>query len=92
MQDREDAMAFVTITLRVDQSEYDEIAARAERDKVSLSDYVRVRLGLRGEGPQEDGASGASSGTENDEMRAQLADHDRRLVALETDRAAVTAA
>ena len=87
MQDREAAMAFVTITLRVDQSEYDEIAARAERDKVSLSDYVRVRLGLRGEGPQEDGASD----TENDEMRAQLADHDRRLVALETDRAAVTA-
>ena len=44
-------MTTTTITFRVDAAEHAEIAARAERDKISLSDYVRVRLGLRGDGP-----------------------------------------
>jgi hypothetical protein len=73
-----------TITLRVDAAEHAELAARAERDKVSLSDYVRVRLGLRGEGPQ-DGEALAVSATDEADTHARLADHDRRLDALEAD-------
>jgi hypothetical protein len=80
-------MTTKTITLRVDAAEHAELAARAERDKVSLSDYIRVRLGLRGEGPQ-DGEGLAVAATDEREMRALLADHDRRLDALEADRAA----
>ena len=83
-------MTTETITFRVDAAERAEIAARAEREKISLSDYIRVRLGLRGEGPQNgDGAT--ITAAEDGGMRAQLADHDRRLVALEADRAAVAA-
>jgi hypothetical protein len=70
------------ITLRVDAAEHAELAARAERDKVSLSDYIRVRLGLRAEEPQNsDGI--AVVATDEREMRAMLADHERRLDALE---------
>lgn len=76
-----------TITLRVDAAEYAELAARAERDKVSLSDYIRVRLGLRGEGPQGDEGH-AVAATDEGQTRAVLADHERRLDALEADRAA----
>jgi hypothetical protein len=83
-------MTTMTITLRVDAAEHAEIAARAARDKISLSDYVRVRLGLRGDGPQN-GDGDAATGVDDGSMRAQLADHDRRLAALETDRAAVVA-
>jgi hypothetical protein len=80
-------MTTKTITLRVDAAEHAELAARAERDKVSLSDYIRVRLGLRGEGPQ-DGEGLAVAATDEREMRALLADHERRLDALEADRSA----
>jgi len=83
-------MTTMTITFRVDVAEHGEIAARAARDKISLSDYVRVRLGLRGEGPPN-GDGGETNGTDDVGIRAQLADHDRRLSALETDRVAVTA-
>ena len=38
-------MTTATITFRVYAADRDELAARAERDKVSLSDYIRVRLG-----------------------------------------------
>jgi mobilization protein NikA len=76
-----------TITFRVDAAEHDEIAARAERDKVSLSDYVRVRLGLRGEGQQNGRDSETPTGTDHGAMQAQLDEHDRRLDALEADRA-----
>jgi len=76
-----------TITLRVDAAEHAELAARAERDKVSLSDYIRVRLGLRGEGPQGDGGH-AVAATDEGQMRALLADHESRLEALEANRAA----
>lgn len=71
-----------TIILRVDAAEYSELAGRAERDKVSLSDYIRVRLGLRGEGPQ-DGEPLAVAQTDERDMRALLDDHERRLDALE---------
>jgi hypothetical protein len=82
-------MTTETITFRVDATERAEIAARAERDKVSLSDYIRVRLGLRGEGPQseEDAIVVATAEAEADaDVRAQLADHGRRLDALEAER------
>jgi hypothetical protein len=70
------------ITLRVDAAEHAELAARAERDKVSLSDYIRVRLGLRAEEPQN--GDGIAIVTTNErETRAMLADHERRLDALE---------
>jgi hypothetical protein len=81
-------MTTTTIAFRVDAAERDELAARAERDKVSLSDYIRVRLGLRGEGPQ----NGDGGVTSDETTAARLADHDRRLDALEADRAAVAAA
>ena len=80
-------MTTETITFRVDAAERAELAARAERDKISLSDYIRVRLGLRGEGPQNgDGAVVAA--TDDADLRAQLADHGRRLDALEAERSA----
>ena len=40
-------MASTTITFRVDDAEHAELVVRAEREKISLSDYIRVRLGLR---------------------------------------------
>jgi hypothetical protein len=81
-------MTSTTISFRVDEAERREIAARAERDKMSLSDYIRVRLGLRAEGPVN-GDDDALSGEPQGEVRAQLADHERRLDALEAGRAAV---
>jgi hypothetical protein len=84
-------MTTATITFRVDAAERDELAARAERDKVSLSDYIRVRLGLRGEGPHN-GDRGEPTGTDDQTIQAQLRDHDQRLRALEADRARVAAA
>ena len=80
-------MTTETITFRVDASERAEIAARAERDKISLSDYIRVRLGLRGEGPQN-GEAVIVTATDDADLRAQLADHGRRLDALEAERVA----
>jgi hypothetical protein len=78
-------MTTETITLRVDATEHAELAARAERDKVSLSDYIRVRLGLRGQGTN-DGESLAVAPADEREMRALLADHDHRLDVLEAGR------
>ncbi len=77
-------MTTQTIILRVDAAEHRELAGRAERDGVSLSDYIRVRLGLRGEGPQTDGVEGGAAGDAAIEL--VLADHGRRLDALEADR------
>jgi hypothetical protein len=81
-------MTSTAISFRVDAVELREIAARAERDKVSISDYIRVRLGLRAEG-SVDGDDGALNG---DLQVAQLADHARRLLALEAERGAVSPA
>jgi hypothetical protein len=73
-------MGSTTITFTVDEKERDELVVRAEREKISLSDYIRVRLGLRGQGQSDDEAQ---SDPQYDAVRAQLADHDRRLRALE---------
>ena len=76
-------MGRTTITFRVDDAERDELVVRAEREKVSLSDYIRVRLGLRGQGSQGDDDD--QIGPEYEALREQLVDHDRRLQALEDD-------
>jgi hypothetical protein len=47
-------MASSAITFRVDDSERRELVTRAERDKVSLSDYIRVRLGLHAQRSESD--------------------------------------
>ena len=70
-----------TITLRVDEAERDELVARAERERISLSDYIRVRLGLHGHGSQSDDEVQIDPGYEA--LREQLVEHDRRLQALE---------
>ena len=74
-------MASSTITFHVEDAERVELVVRAEREKISLSDYIRVRLGLRGQGSQDD----ATIGTDPDYgvLRDQLIDHERRLLALE---------
>jgi hypothetical protein len=71
-----------TIILRVDEAERNELLVRAEREKISLSDYIRVRLGLRGQGSADDAEIQEDAGYEA--LRAQLVDHDRRLQALES--------
>jgi hypothetical protein len=72
-------MGKTTIILRVDDTERNELVARAEREKISLSDYIRVRLGLRGQGGEDE----VEIDPQYEELRAQLVDHDRRLHALE---------
>jgi len=47
----------VVIPLQVDELEHRELAARAERERISVSDYIRVRLGMRGLGPDADDAA-----------------------------------
>ncbi len=76
-------MGSTTITIRVDDAERDELVARAQREKISLSDYIRVRLGLRGHGSQRDDE--VQIDPENEALRKQLLEHDRRLHALEDD-------
>jgi mobilization protein NikA len=78
-------MGSTTITFRVDDAERDELVVRAEREKVSLSDYIRVRLGLRGQGSQSDAE--VETDPQYDALREQLIDHDRRLHALEDEAA-----
>jgi hypothetical protein len=79
-------MGSATITFRVQESERVELVARAARDKVNLSDYIRVRLGLRALGRQSDDDVQIEPGHEH-ALHAQLADHEARLLALETRRA-----
>jgi hypothetical protein len=78
-------MASTTITFRVDDAEHAELVVRAEREKISLSDYIRVRLGLRGQGSQGD--ADVQAAPRNEALREQLVDHERRLQALEDDSA-----
>ena len=73
------------ITFHVNDSERRELVTRAERDKVSLSDYIRVRLGLRARGSESD--DDVQNDGQNEALREQLADHERRLHALEDDHA-----
>jgi hypothetical protein len=75
-------MAETTITFRVDEAERVELATRAEREKVSISDYIRVRLGLRAQGSQTD-EDDVEMTSDDQTLREQLADHARRLDALE---------
>jgi hypothetical protein len=75
-------MASMTIVIRVDEAEHDELVARAAREKVNVSDYIRVRLGLRGQGSQTD--SDIEIDPQHEQaLQDQLADHERRLQALE---------
>ena len=75
-------MAVSTINFRVDDSERDELVARAAREKVNLSDYIRVRLGLRGHGL--DGGEDVQIDPQHDvALQEQIADHELRLRALE---------
>jgi hypothetical protein len=67
-----------TITFNVDAAERDEFVARAAREKVNLSDYIRVRLGLRGQGSQGDADIQIDSA-----LQDRIADHERRLQTLE---------
>jgi hypothetical protein len=76
--DKEAVMAGAFITIHVEEAERIEIAGRAAREKLSLSDYIRERLGLRAQGAQDE----AEVATEQ-LLRAQLADHELRLQALE---------
>jgi len=78
-------MASSSITFRVDDSERRELVTRAERDKVSLSDYIRVRLGLHAQGSESDDE--VQNDGQNETLREQLVDHERRLRALEDDHA-----
>jgi hypothetical protein len=71
-----------TIAFRVDHAERTELVARAAREKLNLSDYIRIRLGLRAHGSEDDMALVA--GDSQDALRLQVADHELRLRALET--------
>ncbi len=80
-------MTAATINFRVSADEHGEIAARARRDGISLSDYVRVRLGLRGDGAP-DGDETTPDLADESAIRALLAEYGRRLTALEDAAAA----
>jgi hypothetical protein len=60
------------------------LVARAEREKVNLSDYIRVRLGLRGQGSAGDDEIRVDSHDER-AQRDQMVDHEQRLHVLEED-------
>jgi hypothetical protein len=77
-------MASVTIVIRVDEAERDDLVARAAREKVNVSDYIRVRLGLRGQGSPTDSDIEIDP-AQGQALHDQLADHERRLQALEAD-------
>jgi hypothetical protein len=79
-------MPGTTITFRVDDAERDELIARAEREKVNLSDYIRVRLGLRAQG-SHGGELDVDPQDEQSLLREQIVDHERRLHTLEEDSA-----
>ena len=63
-----------TITFHVDESERTDLVRRAEREKSNLSDYIRVRLGLRALGSQAEEAV---------TLQQRVDDHEQRLRALE---------
>ena len=79
-------MPSATITFRVDEAERDELVARAAREKVNLSDYIRVRLGLRGQGSAGDDEIRVDSHDERAQrQREQMVDHEQRLRVLEEE-------
>lgn len=77
-------MADATITFHVDDKERDELVARAAREKVNLSDYIRIRLGLPGHGAQGDHDVRIDPRHEL-ALQQQIADHELRLQALEAE-------
>jgi hypothetical protein len=79
-------MPGTTITFRVDDAERDELIARADREKVNLSDYIRVRLGLRAQGSHGDEVDVDPEHGQS-LLREQIVDHEQRLQALEEDSA-----
>jgi hypothetical protein len=79
-------MAGPTITFRVDDREREELVARAAREKVNLSDYIRVRLGLRALGAHGDEDVQIDPQQEL-ALQERIADHELRLQALEGDAA-----
>lgn len=70
-----------TIAFRVNPAERTELVARAAREKLNLSDYIRIRLGLHGHGSDDD--VDLLAGESEDALRLQIADHEARLRALE---------
>jgi hypothetical protein len=77
-------VASTTITFRVDDAERDALLARAAREKINLSDYIRIRLGLRGQGAEGD-ANVEIDPQHEQALQERMADHERRLQALEAD-------
>jgi hypothetical protein len=75
-------VASMTITIRVDEAERDELVARAAREKINVSDYIRVRLGLRGQGSEAD-SDIAIDAQHEQALQDQVADHERRLRTIE---------
>ena len=75
-------MVGATITIRVDEAERNDLVARAAREKLNLSDYVRVRLGLREQESLQD-ADVEIDPRHEQALQARLADHELRLQALE---------
>lgn len=72
-------MAEASITISVDEAERNDLEAYAAREKLNLSDYIRVRLGLRvQETPQV-----AAVEVQERALQEQVADHELRLQALE---------
>jgi hypothetical protein len=70
-----------TIAFRVNPAERTELAARAAREKLNLSDYIRIRLGLHGHGSDDD--VDLVAGDDQAALLLQVADHEVRLRALE---------
>ncbi len=64
-----------TITLQVDERERNDLVRNAEREKMLLSDYIRVRLGLR--------ALGSQATDDEVTLQQRIDDHEQRLRALE---------
>jgi hypothetical protein len=71
-----------TITFTVDDRERADLVVRAAREKVNLSDYIRVRLGLRAQGSLTD-ADIEIDPRHQHTLQEQIADHELRLRALE---------
>ena len=77
-------MTGATITFRVMTPSATSSSRGPRAEKVNLSDYIRVRLGLRGHGSEADG-DGQIDPQHEAALQERVADHERRLRALEAD-------
>jgi hypothetical protein len=66
------------IAFQVDERERADLVRRADGEKINLSDYIRVRLGLRALGTQAE-----ESGDDATPLQRRIDDHEQRLRALE---------